>query len=312
MEGSQMNEQLQSPPHLEPTPEWITARREHLVREIVASASPTHRPARRVGAVRRWRVAAVALAVLVLATGAALAATGFNLLDWIRSDNPSEAAFSIDTNRVYSGPAPETVSCGDPSDADSFGCKPGRHDQWVYTLYERVEARLEFTREAALAAVADAERAGTISHDLAEQVRADFRAVGDEFFRKIDLLRTVTMISSPHEVRAGVLLVPPADVPQFVTCEGADTSTYECRKLAASVVPVGAPIYGLVENDEWVEQAFQPEGPRDIAPLFEGLFGRPLTPAEERLVIILGTAGTSRSGVESEGPVEVAPAPPDG
>jgi hypothetical protein len=308
MEGSQMNEQLKSPPRLEPTPEWITARRAHLVREIVASTPSAPRPVRRERVVPRWRVAAVALAVLVLATGAALAATGFNLLDWLRSDNPSEAAFSIDTSHVYSGPAPDSVSCADASDADTFVCTPGRGDQWDYILYERVEDRPEFTREAALEGVADAERTGTISHDLAAQVRADLAAVGDEFFRKIDLLRTVTMISSSHEVRPGVLLVPPADVPQFVTCEGADSSTYECRKLAASVVPVGAPIYGLVENDEWVEQAFQREGPRDIAPLFEGLFGRPLTPAEERLVIILGTAGRSQPDAES-GPAEVVPEP---
>jgi hypothetical protein len=310
MEGSQMNEQLKSPPRLEPTPEWITARRAHLVREIVASTPSVPRPVRR-ERVPRWRVAAVALAVLVLATGAALAATGFNLLDWLRSDNPSEATFSIDEGHVYSGPVPDSLSCAAATGDGTFACAPGRGGRWTYVFYNRVEAQPAFTREAALEGVADAERAGTISHELAAQVRADLGAVGDEFFRKIDLLRTVTMISSPHEVKPGVLLVPPADVPQFVTCEGADSSTYECRKLAASVVPVGAPIYGLVENDEWVEQAFQREGPRDIAPLFEGLFGRPLTPAEERLVIILGTAGRSQPGAES-GPVEVVPEPSGG
>jgi hypothetical protein len=311
MEGSQMNEQLKSPPRLEPTPEWITSRRAHLVREIVASTPSVPRPVPRGRAVPRWRVAAVALAVLVLATGAALAATGFNLLDWLRSDNPSEATFSIDNRRVYSGPVPDSLSCAAATGDGTFACAPGRGGRWTYVFYNRVEAQPAFTREAALEGVADAERTGTISHDLAAQVRADLGAVGDEFFRKIDLLRTVTMISSPHEVRPGVLLVPPADVPQFVTCEGADSSTYECRKLAASVVPVGAPIYGLVENDEWVEQPFQREGPRDIAPLFEGLFGRPLTPAEERLVIILGTAGRSQPDAES-GPVEVVPEPSGG
>jgi hypothetical protein len=312
MEGSQMKEQLKSPPRLEPAPEWITARREHLVREIVASTSPAPRPAQPARTAPRWRVAAVALAVLVLATGAAIAATGFDILDWIRSDNPSEAAFSIDTERVVSGPVPDSLSCEIPSGDGTFACAPGRGGRWTYVFYNRVEAQPEFTREVALAAVADAERAGTLSHDLAEQVRADLKAVGDDFFRKIDLLRTVTTISSPHEVRPGVLLVPPADVPQFVTCEGVDASTYECRKLASSVVPVGAPIYGLVENDEWVERAFEREGPRDVAPFFEGLFGRPLTPAEERLIIILGTAGTSQSGAESEGPVEVTTTSPGG
>lgn len=306
-----MNEQLNSPPRLEQTPEWMTARREHLVREIVASASSGHRPARRVRTVPRWRVAAVALAVLVLATGAALAATGFNLLDWIRSDNPSEATFSIDTGRVYSGPAPETVSCSDPSDADTFACKPGRHDEWVYTLYERVEARPEFTREAALAGLEDAERSGAVSHELAEDIRRQIAAVDDEFFRKLDVLRTVEVISSPHEVRPGILLMPPAGIPQFVTCEGGDESELSCRNLPASVVPVGAPIYGLLENDQWVERPFEPQGPRDIGRLFEELFGRPLTPAEERLLITIGTAA-SQPEVGSTGTVEVVPEPSGG
>jgi hypothetical protein len=310
MEGKSMIEQLQSPPRLDPGPEWIAARRDHVVREI--AGPPTAADATRRRPLRlRWRVVAIALAVILLGTGAAIAATGFDILDWIRSDNPSEGAFSIDTGRVVSGPVPDSLSCATATGDGTFTCAPGRGGRWTYVFYNRVEAQPEFTRESALDAVADAERAGTISHDLAEQVRADFGAVGDEFFRKIDLLHTVTMISSRHEVRPGVLLVPPADVPQFVTCEGADASTYECRKLAASVVPVGAPIYGLVENDEWVEQAFQPEGPQDIAPLFEGLFGRALTPAEERLIIILGTAGTSAPGAESEGPVEVVTTSPD-
>ena len=306
-----MNEQVKSPPRLEPTPEWIIARREHLVREIVASTSSAPRPAQRVRTAPRWRVAAVALAVLVLATGAALAATGFNLLDWIRSDNPSEATFAIDASRVYSGPAPDSISCADPSDADTFGCKPGRQGQWVYTLYERVEARPEFTREAALAGLADAEQAGSVSHELAEEVRMQIAAVDDDFFRKLDVLRTVEIVSSPHEVRPGILLVPPSGIPQFVTCEAGDGAELSCRNVPAGTVPVGAPIYGLVENDRWVERPFEREGPRDIAPLYEALFGRPLTAAEERLLITISTAAAP-SEPGSSGAVEVSPEPSGG
>lgn len=307
-----MIEQLQSPPRLDPSPEWIPARREHLVREIVASTSSAPRPAQRVRTAPRWRVAAVALAVLVLATGAALAATGFNLLDWIRSDNPSEATFSIDTSQVYSGPAPESISCAGPTDGDTFVCKPGRQNEWVYILYERVEARPEFTREAALAGLADAERAGSVSHELAEDIRMQIAAVDDEFFRKLDVLRTVQMVSSPHEVRPGVLLVPPAGIPQFATCEAGEGSDLRCRNLPATVVPVGAPIYGLLENDEWVERPFARQGPRDVAPLFEALFGRPLTAAEQRLLITISTAAAAPSEAGSTGPVEVSPESPGG
>jgi hypothetical protein len=311
MEGSQMNEQLKSPPRLEPTPEWITARRTHLVREIAAAPPTAVDATRRLPLRPRWRVVAIAFAVILLGSGAALAATGFDLLDWIRSDNPSEAAFSIDTSRVYSGLAPESISCADPSDADTFGCKPGRQGQWVYTLYERVEARPEFTREAALAGLADAERAGSVSHELAEDIRMQIAAVDDEFFRKLDVLRTVQMISSAHEVRPGVLLVPPAGIPQFATCEAGEGSDLRCRNLPATVVPVGAPIYGLVENDGWVERPFERQGPRDVAPLYEALFGRPLTAAEERLLITISTAAAP-SEPRSTGAVEVSPEAPGG
>lgn len=301
-----MNQQLTSPPRLEPSPTWLAARREHLVREISESATGP-RPTSTSRRVRvSWRLAAVALAVLVLGTGAALAATGFDLLDWIRSDNPSEATFSIDSGRVFSGPAPESISCTEPADAEAFACSAGRRGPWTYILYERVEARPEFTREAALAGLADAERNGVVSAERAEQIRADLKAVDDEFFQRFDLLHTVGMISSPHEVRPGVLLVPPAGIPQFATCNARGDTGFECRNLAASSVPVGAPIYGLVENEEWVERPFVRPGPRDVAALFEALFGRPLTAAEQRLVITLGTAA-SQPEVESSGGVEAGP-----
>jgi hypothetical protein len=306
MEGKSMIEQLQSPPRLDPSHEWIATRRDHLVREIaVAPVETTRRLS------PRWRVVAVALAVIVLGAGAAIAATGFDILGWVASDNPSDATFSIDTGRVVSGPVPDSLACAAAVNEGTFACAPGRGGRWTYVFHNRVEAQPPFTRESALAALADAERAGSIDRELAEQVRADLQAVGDEFFRNIDLLRRVSRISSPHEVRPGVLLVPPADVPQFVTCEETGESRYECRKLAGSVVPTGGPIYGLVENDEWVEKPRELDGPRDVAPLYEGLFGRELTPAEERLVIILGTAGAA-SEAESEGAVEVGPSSPDG
>jgi hypothetical protein len=297
-----MHEQLQSPPRLDASPAWIAARREHLVREL-APPAPATRPRR----IPRWRVAAVALAVVVLTGGVAIAATGFDLLDWLRSDDPSEATFSVDTTRTVSGSFPDSIGCAAPIDTAVFACAPGGTARWVYVLYSSVEARPEFTREFALDALTDAERGGVVSAERAAQIRADLTSVGDEFFRKIDLLRSVTTIASSHEVRPGIVLVPPAGVPQFVTCEGA--SELKCRAVANTSVPVGAPIYGLVENDEWVERRVEETGPRDVAPLFEALFGRPLSAAEERLLIVLWTAaGTPQA--EAEGPVEVAPDSP--
>jgi hypothetical protein len=286
-----MNEQLESPPRLDASPAWIAGRRDHLVRELAALGETRARPL--TTGPRRWRVVAVALVVLALASGVAIAATQFDLLDWLRSDDPSTAAFSIDRSRVVSGAFPDSISCAEVSEERAFTCMPSRTARWVYTLYNRVESRPRFTRELALAGLEDSERAGAVTPSRAEVIRADLAAVGDEFFERIDLLATVSTISSQNEVRPGVLLVPPAGVPQFVTCEDGDAAEFTCRRLAESTVPVGAPIYGLLENDEWVEQPFEHEGPRDVAPLFEALFGRPLTAREERLVIVLGTASAA-------------------
>src|SRR5918996_6280693 len=157
MEGHSMIEQLQSPPSLDLGPEWVAARRDHVVHLISADERPAdHAPRRPLRP--SWRGVVIALAVVLLGTGAAIAATGFDILDWIRSDNPSEAAFSIDTDHVVSGPVPDSVECAEVEAAGPFACTPGR-GRWTYVFYNRVEAQPEISREAALNAVAVAERA---------------------------------------------------------------------------------------------------------------------------------------------------------
>lgn len=293
---------LSNPPTIEPTRDWLAGRRRHLV-----SALQTSAPARR--RLRpTWRLAAVALAVLLLA-GAAIAATGYTIFDWLHSANPGEARFSIDTTRTVSWPAPDSLACDDAGDS-TFSCAVGRSGPWVYQFYNRVDpAEPAFTRENLLMGVDHAEREAGLPAATAEKLRREIAAVGDEFFEKMSVLLRVGNISSLHEVRPGVILLPPADVPQFVTCEP-DGAEFRCTNLAESLdVPVGAPIYGLRENSRWVERPYRPQPP-DFQAIIESLFGRPLTPAEQRLLITLGTASATAGGtasVEVEGATTTGP-----
>jgi hypothetical protein len=108
------------------------------------------------------------------------------------------------------------------------------------------------------------------------------------------VLLALNTVASPHEVRPGIIRVPPQPVPQFVVCRP-DGDAFSCEELAASAdVPVGAPFYGLRENRDWVEKAHRPEAP-DVEAIVESVFGRPLSRAEERLLITFETASTSGS-----------------
>jgi hypothetical protein len=288
---------LSNPPTIEPTDDWLNTHRAHLLRALETDA-----PARR--RIRlTWRLAVIALAVLLLA-GAAIAATGYTLFDWLHTENPGEARFSIDTSRTVEWPAPGALACDGPGTGE-FSCAPGGTGPWVYELYDRVATPdTGFTRESLLAAIDDEERRGAMSSQTAEELRGQIAAVGDEFFEKMSILFRISNISSPHEVRPGVVVVPPEDVPQFVTCRP-NGAAYRCANLAESVdIPIGAPIYGLRENSKWIEQPYRPQPP-DLRTIVESAFGRALSPAEERLLITLGTAvgGGSKStggGVEGE------------
>jgi hypothetical protein len=279
---------LSHPPTLEPTQDWLAARRAHLLHALETSAPA---PRRRVWPT--WRVAAVALAVLLLA-GAAVAATGYTFFDWLHSETPGEARFSVDASRTVAWPAPEALACTEPG-AGEFSCAPGRSGSWVYAFYNRVDPpEPAFTRENLLGAIESQERAGRLPAATADRLRAEIAAVGDEFFEKMSILFGIGNISQPHQVRPGVVLVPPKGVPQFATCEPAGAD-FRCTSLSAGVdIPIGAPIYGLRVNSKWVERPYEPQPP-DVEAIVESVFGRPLTPAEQRLLITLETGATGGS-----------------
>ena len=288
---------LSSPPTIQPTAEWLATRRAHLL-----GALETSPPARR-SLQPSWRLAAIALAALLL-TGAAVAATGYTFFDWLRESGPGEARFSIDGTRTVAWPAPEQVACDEAGETD-FACAAGTGGRWVYESYGRVEKEFEVTRARVLTGLAAAEQLGSVSHAKADEVRALIEAVDDDFFEKLNILTSLSTVASPRQVRPGVYRIPPRGVPQIVRCRP-EGSAYSCRALASSTsVPVGAPIYGLRESPDWVETSQVPAATNDEA-LVESVFGRPLTPAEEQLLVIFSTpAGGAGSGSQPEG--ETAP-----
>lgn len=290
---------LRHPPTIEPTPEWIARRRAHLVRELEAAGAPARSRLRpRWQPMPRWRVIAVTAAAALLVTGAALAASGVNPLDWLRSGGPSEVRFSIDPSETVHWSAPSSLRCDAPSEGE-FACSSHGSGLWVYDFLERVDAAPTLTRKSALAGLAASERSGLVSHDRAEEIRGEIGAVDDDFFLKLNVLLRLRSIGAAQVVRPGVLLVPPAGTPQIVTCRPLATG-FGCKNLAAAVdVPVGAPIYALRKNNAWVEKPYSSSGPEDLVGLIEGVFGRPLTPAEERLLMttsgVAGSTGSAQS-----------------
>jgi hypothetical protein len=153
------------------------------------------------------------------------------------------------------------------------------------------------TRERVLAGLAEAEQSGSVSQERAEEIRGLIDQVGDDFFEKVGLLFILRAVASPHQVRPGVYRVPPAGVPQFVTCHS-DGSTFVCQALAAATdVSVGAPVYGLRESPDWVERHVSPQA-SDIDALVAAVFGRPLTPAEKDLLVVFSTPASAASETE--------------
>lgn len=286
-----MTSQILNPPTIEPGATWLADRRAHLVREFRVEAAPTRLPA------RSWRVALALAAALLLLAGAALAANQLGLLDWLRSSNPGEARFSIDPTTTVTWPAPDRLGCAEAVHGE-FSCSAGADEARVYESFGRVEPQEEVTRERVLVGLADAEQTGSVSHERAEEIRGLIDDVGDDFFEKVGVLFTLRAVASPHQVRPGVYRVPPAGVPQIVTCRP-DGSGFACQALpAATDVPVGAPVYGLRESPDWVERHVSPQAP-DLNALIAAVFGRPLTPAEEQLLVVFSTPASAASGTES-------------
>jgi hypothetical protein len=267
---------------------------------------------RRRRGVRLRRTAILAFVVLALLTGAALAASRFDLLPWLDQSNRSTASFSIDDSRTYRGPAPEVLRCPQAG-TGSFSCSVGTFPastRRTYFATERVESQPKVTREEALRKLEAAERKGQIDQATAERFRRDLDAVGDDFFLGLALLTGVETLGGGGEQapgRPGFELVPPAGVPMWIACQASEDG-FRCHDLASSRnVAVGTPLYLLQASSDWVAVPRQSQRPIDVNRLFQAVLGRDLTPAEGRLLMDFATWG---AGEGHTGTVHAEQVPP--
>jgi hypothetical protein len=300
-EGTIVSQRVLNPPEIEPAPGWLERRAAHLVSEIHAPDEGVGRRFSSSGARAAWRLAGVVAVTLLVFAGATLAVAGVNPLDWVRGGGTSEARFSVDPSQTVRWPAPPGLACDAPATGE-FACVPTSKGRWTYGLLQRVDPQPELSRAAVLAALAALEQDGVVTRARGGEIRAQIAAVDDEFFTKMSVLLRMQAVIAAHEVRPGVFLVPPDGVPQFVTCRP-DGEGMACHDLRAAVVPVGAPIYGLETNEQWVEARARVADPGDGSGDLSAVFGRSLTRAEERLLVTLsevvyssGESGESDSG----------------
>ena len=251
---------------------------------------------------RRRRVQLVALvaATAAVGTGAALAASGVDLVGWLRSDDPSQAQYVVETGERYDGPVAAALGC-ELAEGEPYPCREGT-DGRRYELLTRVEPVERMNRETLHAGIDDAERRGMVTEEEAGRIHADIDAAGDDFFERLELFAAVQGIGVGVGDERGPL-VPPAGVPMLVTCERSG-DTWRCRNLAGAIgVPVGAPIYSAVVTDDWGPAPASAASTR--APTAEAIWGRELTEPELRLLMIMlepaeSVDGDSESGSVSE------------
>jgi hypothetical protein len=232
-----------------------------------------------------------------------VAASKLDLLPWFEN-NASEAAFSVDSSRRYTGPAPLALVCPEAGGGE-FACSEGTlppHGTRRYLFAERVEAGPHVNRAFYVDAIEQAEREGRLSPSDASRLRRDLAAVGDDFFAGLSLLTGIRTVGT------GENRVPPPGVPLWIACR-ADGAMFSCHDLAHSRdVPVGTPLYLLKESSDWRTQPRPLTAPVDVAALFHAVLGRQLRPAEARFLFDLATIGSG--GAESHaGPVRTQPIP---
>jgi hypothetical protein len=245
---------------------------------------------------------AIAIALVVVA-GALAASDPFGF--W-RSTNPGAARFGIDSARHVQTPTYPAVGCVAVTSV-RFRCAPGSSGR-SYTLIDRVPqppTASQMSRTAILSGVSQAKANGQISPATAHRIEADVAAVPNSFFTGLRTLMSFGTYGWSYDAGpSGRGLVPPAGVPSELVCEQAAAALTCVDFNGDEHAPVGAGVYAAVRSRDWV-RAPRPEAPGVAGSLSERLteavFGRPLRPAEQRILIDLlmtasGSAGSTSSG----------------
>jgi hypothetical protein len=236
---------------------------------------------------RRW-VAGLALAAVVLPTGAAIAARELNLLPFLQTHDRNTARYSVDQSRVYGGGSPPALDCP-AAGPGRFVCTPRglAAGTRAYVLAARVIAQPELTRAGMMAQLATAEDNG-VSKKEVDRVRGDLARVSDDFIRSLNLIVSIETIAGDQQVSGhpDLELVPPAGVPTWIVCQQESKRAFLCRTLAASAnVPVNTPIYELRPSNDWHAIPKPKQQPLELRRLVAAILGR--QPTQDEIHVLL-------------------------
>jgi hypothetical protein len=146
------------------------------------------RAARETSVVPGWSrtrgVLLVAAALVVLA-GAAYAARELGLLPWLRTSDPTSAAFTVDVSRRYHGPTPNAVLCA-PLDKPDFTCREtfSHTAKNLYTAAGRIRAPFKITRERLAGLLRQGARLRSFPRSELPQLLRDAREVPTRLLRQ--------------------------------------------------------------------------------------------------------------------------------
>lgn len=256
-----------------------------LARILAADRTPRrrHRPR------RSRRVLIVALAALLLAVGAAVAATDpFGIF---RNPNPGSALFGVDSSRHVTPPTAFRIQCPQTT-GDALRCGPELSGV-RYQLLDHVESNGagNLTRPALDAAIREARARGQITAAMARQFDRDLAAVSDTFLARLRTLFQYGTLST------SLTRVPPAGVPVLIVCEPAGRAL-SCQDLNGDAnADVGSGIYQAVQAPDW--RPAPPQQPDNTWPLEVAILGHPPTAAELRVMADLVRAGTASSSTST-------------
>jgi hypothetical protein len=242
------------------------------LRQILAEErEPDTAPSARRALPSSRRLVAV-LAVLVLGTGTAFAAT--DPFGWW-SANPQTALYQTDLTRHVTTPTATGVNCT-PLTGGLFQCA-ARSAGRPYRLIDHIQAvhANPFSRSAITASVNQALQAGRITPAIAQRIRTDLSRVSDQY---------LATLYTPHgygsyglaQPDTGRGRVPPAGVPSFLACQ-MSAGKIICRYLNGDQAPAGSGIYEASPTADWrpaPPARTQPSAPARATP----------TPAEMQLL----------------------------
>lgn len=235
------------------------------LKRIIADPHAAAPPSRRHGRSRTPRRLALVLAVMVLGSGGALAAT--DPMGWW-SANPTDAKYGANPAQHVPTPAAQEIRCR-PAGGVRFRCAAERQvcgptatggfrcvltgTGMAYTKLAAIPRPVGslFSRRFLLAYITAALSKGTMSATEAAKFRGDLAHAPDSFFTEYRLASRFGTFGAESSNSRGQSAVPPPGEPNILVCENAGRAL-SCQNLNGDLhAPIGAGIYGAQVTPAW-------------------------------------------------------------